>query len=75
MLMRHRLTFIVGEEVQICNYPFNYSAQCFHYLFAQHSARKITPAAAPVQTALRRASTLDAVPTQTTKRYSRYVSA
>jgi len=30
MLVRHLLTFIVGERVPLCNYPFNYLDRCFH---------------------------------------------
>lgn len=31
----HLLITIVGEAVPLCNYPFNYSDQYFHYLRAR----------------------------------------
>ncbi|TDN59274.1 hypothetical protein B0G77_8473 [Paraburkholderia sp. BL10I2N1] len=41
MLIGHLLMTIVGEDVQLCNYPFNYSDQCFHYL--SHTAARAAP--------------------------------
>lgn len=31
MLVSHLLSIIVGDGVRLCNYPFNYPDQCFHY--------------------------------------------
>lgn len=45
----HLLINIVGEDVRLCNCPFNYSDRCFHYqrffLPLQHSLKILVSAA------------------------------